>query len=76
MSSDFLQLPEDTEPRPKSDEDDILSIEEFELPARALSIGAQGLGRSQSQYELIAGIAKGGMGEIFLAHMTKPHEPI
>ena len=59
----------------KTDEN-ILSIEEVELPAKPLLVGAQGVGQAQTKYELIAGIARGGMGEIFLANRFRPGHPI
>ena len=61
---------------PESTDNDILSIEEVELPAKPLAVGAQGVGQSESQYELIAGIARGGMGEIFLANRSRLGHPI
>ena len=76
MSGESPKFSEDTLSQTDGDDDDILQIEELQLPARALTIGAQGLGRAQRQYELIAGIAKGGMGEIFLANMSQPNQSI
>ena len=60
----------------ENSQDDILSIEEVELPAKPLTVGAQGVGQSESQYELIAGIARGGMGEIFLANRARVGHPV
>jgi serine/threonine protein kinase len=37
-------------------------------PMRELSVGSTGHGRHEASYRLVFGIAKGGMGEVFLAH--------
>ncbi len=42
------------------------------MPYRPLSIGAIGHGRRKRSYELQACIAKGGMGEVFVALMREP----
>ncbi|MEE2903396.1 MAG: serine/threonine-protein kinase [Myxococcota bacterium] len=61
---------------PENPDEDILSIEEVELPAKPLVVGAQGVGQEQTKYELIAGIARGGMGEIFLANRSRAGHPL
>ena len=43
------------------------------LRHRALSIGAIGRGSGKREYELQACIAKGGMGEVFIAKLTEPN---
>jgi len=76
MSGDYPKSPQEVAAQARSDSDGILSIEELELPPKRLSIGAHGQGRAQRQYELIAGIAKGGMGEIFIANMSQPGQSL
>jgi hypothetical protein len=39
---------------------------------RGLSIGATGRGRDQRRYHLLAAIAKGGMGEVYVAELVEP----
>jgi|GEM_PF-4085327 len=76
MSGDSSLSSEPPKNISKNTDEDILSIEEIELPAKPLVVGAQGVGQEQTKYELIAGIARGGMGEIFLANRYRAGHPI
>jgi serine/threonine protein kinase len=44
----------------------------MDVPARRLSIGAIGQGRRGGSYRLIAPVARGGMGELYLAEQLTP----
>lgn len=45
------------------------------LPRRGLLVGAIGNGADGRRYRLLAPIDRGGMGELFLAELTQPHQP-
>ena len=75
MSGDSNRSSEPPAKISENSDEDILSIEEVELPAKPLVVGAQGVGQEQTKYELIAGIARGGMGEIFW-HRSRAGHPI
>src|SRR5205823_3521184 len=42
---------------------------------RNLNIGSTGRGQNEREYRLLSPIARGGMGELFLAEMIEPGRP-
>ncbi len=67
-----------TAPPPRRSVLSVAPSDAMDLPSirrRELSIGARGRGRARREYQLVACIAKGGMGEVFLARMSQPGHP-